>query len=638
MPVIAIAIVMAGTMAVGAGCGGDDPMVRRIAQLTPAALAPQRAEHQEATHTARLRVYATPQYQAQNMQWRQRFSDELDAVNQYLIPAFGVRLVVAEYASWAHDDDARPLEAMLDALEKHDPARDVDWVIGLASALSSTTNRFHDLGVARVLGRHMILRGFEDMALEPALAMIDEAPRERLREGRRQHRQATTFLHEWAHTLGAMHVPDADAIMAAEYTREIRTFGAQTEALLQRMIPVRLAPPAERSPAGRSIIAEARALQKYLEAVPARPGQEQERAEMLEMLAAMLAEAPAEAAPGAETPEAESGHHAAGQVPAEVREEYTRVQALHRQGQHAQARAGLDELIAAYPAHLEFRLAACRMRLDEAGPTEEARATCGRVAAIAPTEIDGEIMVVSALIQAGRQAEAGAALAAVRERLASLPAPAPGQAATPVVTAWQRLLSGLMALEAVTWTEQAVAAAPAGVDTAAASAWATQLRRRYGLPPDSARRHGITPEAEGAYLVAVREALAQVYRGEHAAAERTARQALARHRDAPGLHGALCDLELRRKRSAAARTHCQKALATYEQASWSHYLMGILELQSRKNASGIRHLERAIELDPDLRQAYHALHQAHGRAKDRAAQERVNGAYQQRFGQSLPPR
>jgi predicted Zn-dependent protease len=136
----------------------------------------------------------------------------------------------------------------------------------------------------------------------------------------------------------------------------------------------------------------------------------------------------------------------------------------------------------------------------------------------------------------------------------------------------------------------------------------------------------------------VREALAQVYRGEHAAAERTARQALARHRDAPGLHGALCDLELRRKRSAAARTHCQKALAIYDQASWSHYLMGILELQARKNASGIRHLERAIELDPELRQAYHALHQAYGRAQDRAAQDRVNGAYQQRFGQSLPSR
>jgi predicted Zn-dependent protease len=619
-------------MALGAGCFGPDPMGKRLALLTPATLAPQQAEHKEATRTARLRVYATAQYQAQNVLWRQRFSDELDAVNQYLIPAFGLRLVVAEYASWAHVDDAR-LEPMLDALKQHDPARDVDWVIGLASALSSTTNRFHDLGVAHVLGRHMILRGFEDLALEPALQGIDESQRTRLREARRQHRQVTVFLHEWAHTLGAMHVPDEHGIMAAEYGHETRSFGQDTEALLRIMLPVRLAPPAE-----QSIVAEARALQSYLESAPARPGQKREREQTQEMLAAILAEAEAAGATGAtaETPEAESGNLAAGQVPAEVREQYARVQALHREGKHAQARAGLDELIAAYPAHMEFRLAACRMRLDEVGPTEEARATCGRVAAIAPTEIDGDILVASALLQAGRQAEVGAVLAAVRERLARLPAPAPGETAAPVVAAWQKLLAGLQSLEAVTWTEQAVAAAPAGVDTAAASAWATQLRRRYGLPPDSARRHGIAPEAESAYLAAVREALAQIYRGEYAAAERTAQQALAKHRDAPGLHGALCDLELRRKRSAAARTHCQKALATYDQASWSHYLMGILELQARKNASGIRHLERAIELDPELRQAYHALHQAYGRARDRAAQERVNAAYQQRFGQSLP--
>jgi predicted Zn-dependent protease len=622
---------LAVTMALGAGCAtGRDPMAVRLDLLTPATLAPQQQEHEEATRTARLRVYATAQYRAQNVLWRQRFSDELDAVNQYLIPAFGLRLVVAEYASWAHEDDAR-LESLLDALKQHDPARDVDWVVGLASALSSTTNRFHDVGVAPVLGRHMILRGFEELALEPALQKIDDPQRTRLREARRQHRQVTVFLHEWAHTLGAMHVPEPDAIMAAEYGHKTRTFGDDTEALLRAMLPVRLVPPAK-----QSVVAEARALQSYLEAAPARPGQKEESEQMLALLAAMLAEAGGTTGATGEAPEAESDHHAAGQVPAEVREEYARVLALHRQGKHAQARAGLDELIAAYPAHLEFRLAACRMRLDEAGPTEEARGTCARVAAIAPTEIDGEIMVVSALLQAGRQADAGAVLTAVRERLAGLPAPAPGQTATPVVAAWQRLLSGLQSLEAVTWTEQAVAAAPAGVETAAARAWATQLRRRYGLPPDSARRHAITPEAEGAYLAAVREALAQVYRGEHAAAERSTRQAMARYRDAPGLHGALCDLELRRKRSVAARTHCQKSLASYDQASWSHYLLGILELQARKNASGIRHLERAIELDPELRQAYHALHQAHGRARDTAAQERVNGAYQQRFGQPLP--
>jgi tetratricopeptide (TPR) repeat protein len=626
---------------ISAGCGGPDPraklMAQRIARLTPAPLKPQRAAYQEATRTARLRVYATRQYQAQNLQWREGFDRELDTINQYVAPAFGLRFVVAEYAAWNQEEDGR-LETMLDALERHDPARDVDWVIGLASSLSSTTSRFHELGVARILGRHMILRGFEDLAAEPVLQEIDEAPRDWLRDARREHRQAIVFLHEWAHSLGAMHVPDTDAIMASEYTHETRTLGAETEALLEVMLQVRLAPAqgswVESSPAMRTIIPEARALQKHLEALPARPGQEREREEMLALLATILAEAPAEEATG----EVESGHHAVGEVPAEAREAYARVQALHKQGQHAQARAQLEELTAAYPAHLEFRLAACRVHLDEVGPNEAARSTCGRMAAIAPAEIDGDLMVAAALMQARRAAEAGAALTAARERIARLPAPAVG-APSPAATAWNRLFEALRALDAVTWTEQAVAAAPAGVDTTAASAWTTQLRRRFGLPPDSAKRHGIAPENEGAYLAAVRDALALVYRGELDAAERAARQALVTYRNAPGPHGVLCDLELRRKRATNARAHCQKALAIYDQASWSHYLMGILELQARKNASGIRHLERAIELDPELRQAYHALHQAHGRAQgaaSRTAQERLEQDYRQRFGQPMP--
>lgn len=621
-----------------AGCGGTDIQKRRIELLAPTRLAPAEAAHKEAVRTARLRVYATRPYQAQNLRWREAFSEDIDLVNQYLIPAFGLRLEIVEFKSWAYDGDVGSLGAMIEALEHTDPARDVDWVIGLASALSSTTDSFHQLGIAHVLGRHMIIRGFEDLDTERELQEVDEPARSRLREARRQHRQATVFLHEWAHTLGAMHVGQVDSILMPGYSRKITGFGTQIQALIQTMLPVRLAPPKE-----RSLAAEATALRRYIEALPENRWDVQERTQLLEILAEYEAQGVPEQAAEGEEPGADSGAQALGQVPAEVRDAYTRVQALHRAGQHAQARAELEELTAAYPAHLEFRLAACRVHLDEAGPNDAARATCGRVAGIAPAVLDGDLMLASALIQAKRTAEAGAVLAGVRDRIAKLAAPQAGQAAPTaaqteqVAAAWNRLFAALRSLDAVTWAEQAVAAAPAGVDTAPVLAWTTQLRRRFGLPPDSARRHGIAPEAEAAYLTAVRESLAQVYRGDYTAAERGAREALGRYRNAPGLHGVLCDLELRRKRSDAARGHCQKALAVYDDASWPHYLLGILDLQARKNASGIRHLERSIALDPDLRQAYHALYQAYGRAKDSASQERVGGAYQQRFGQPIPP-
>jgi predicted Zn-dependent protease len=619
---------------VSAGCGGSKIQKRRIESLAPTRLAPAEVAHKEAARTARLRVYATRPYQSQNLRWREDFSEDIDLVNQYLIPAFGLRLEIVEFKPWPYDGESETLGAMIEALEKTDPARDVDWVIGLASAMSSTTDSFHQLGIAHVLGRHLVMRGYEDLDTERDLQTVDEPARSRLREARRQHRQATVFLHEWAHTLGAMHVGQVESIMMPGYSRKITGFGEQVELLLQTMLPVRLAPPAE-----RSLAAEARALRSYIEALPETRWDAQERAQLLEILAEYEAQAPPAPASSEETGAAGTGAQAPGQVPEEVRDAYARVQALHRAKQLAQARAELEELTAAYPAHLEFRLAACRVHLDETGPSDAARATCGRVAGIAPAVIDGDLLLASALIQAKRPADAGAVLAGVRDRIAKLAqagqAGAAGQAEQ-AAAAWNRLIGALRSLDAVTWTEQAVAAAPAGVDTAPVIAWITQQRHRYGLPPDSARRHGIAPEAEGAYLTAVRESLAAVYRGDYTAAERGAREALGRYRNAPGLYGVLCDLELRRKRSDAARGHCQKALAVYDDASWPHYLLGILELQVRKNASGIRHLERSIALDPDLRQAYHALYQAYGRAKDQAGQERVGAAYQQRFGQPLP--
>lgn len=634
----ALVFLLALWAGVSAGCGGSKIQKRRIEHLAPVQLAPAEVAHKEAARTARLRVFATRPYQAQNLRWREDFSEDIDLVNQYLIPAFGLRLEIVEFESWQYDGDGESMGAMIEALEQADPARDVDWVIGLASAMSSTTDSFHQLGIAHVLGRHMVMRGYEDLDTEGELQAIDEPARSRLREARRQHRQATVFLHEWAHTLGAMHVGQVASIMMPGYSRKITGFGQQIEALIQTMLPVRLAPAAE-----RSLAAEARALRSYIEALPETRWDAQERAQLLEILAEYEAQGVPEPASAEQANAPGTGAQAPGQVPEEVREAYARVQALHRAGQHAQARAELEELTAAYPAHLEFRLAACRVHLDEAGPGDAARATCGRVAGIAPAVIDGDLLLASALIQAKRTADAGAVLAGVRDRIARLAAPPAGQAAPAAgqaeqaAAAWNRLVAALRSLDAVTWTEQAVAAAPAGVDTAPVIAWTTQLRHRYGLPPDSARRHGIAPEAEGAYLTAVRDALAAVYRGDYAAAERGAREALGRYRNAPGLHGVLCDLELRRKRSDAARGYCQKALSVYDEASWPHYLLGILDLQVRKNASGIRHLERSIALDPDLRQAYHALYQAYGRARDSAGQERVGAAYQQRFGQPLPP-
>jgi lipopolysaccharide biosynthesis regulator YciM len=86
----------------------------------------------------------------------------------------------------------------------------------------------------------------------------------------------------------------------------------------------------------------------------------------------------------------------------------------------------------------------------------------------------------------------------------------------------------------------------------------------------------------------------------------------------------------------AARARCVKALSGHDQASWPRYLLGIIELRNKRNQTGIAHLEAAIELDPDLRQAYHALYKAYERVKDAQGLDRVRQAYRERFGMAIP--
>ena len=165
--------------------------------------------------------------------------------------------------------------------------------------------------------------------------------------------------------------------------------------------------------------------------------------------------------------------------------------------------------------------------------------------------------------------------------------------------------------------------------------WALQTRARYAVPPDGAA-YGVTPETEPAYIDLVANLLQLVYSEQFDDARKLAVKGLETFPNGPGINGILCDLEVRNKKWDAARTRCQKAIKAFEGASWSQYLLGIIELRKRNNKAGIAHLERAIELDPDLHQAYRSLAQAYERVKDTAKLDALGETYKQRFGQALP--
>src|SRR5207248_261734 len=70
---------------------------------------------------------------------------------------------VTEVRRWDHDS-AMPLDRLLHELETVDPGRDVDLVVGLAVAVPTFPEQLHNLGMARQMGRHFVVRSLHDLA------------------------------------------------------------------------------------------------------------------------------------------------------------------------------------------------------------------------------------------------------------------------------------------------------------------------------------------------------------------------------------------------------------------------------------------------------------------------------------------
>ena len=624
---------------------------QNISRLTPKRIDPGTPRHKEALYTGKIRVYADQQYRAQNLRWQERVAAELDAVNQYLIPAYGLRLTIVDMLPWQRQQSGDDLETAMAELEALDGAADVDWVLGLISALSSATSSFHQLGVARPMGQHMLLRGYSDIderkQIRRILDGVEQSRVDRLLDERRWHQRTALMMHEWAHTLGAMHLTGEGHIMSGNYDPQASTFHPSSDGLIREVLPVRMQKP--RTAAHQ--VAQARVLQSYVGGTDFAGWVASERQTLLDFAAGLISDASGDTATA-------DASRAAGALPEEARAPFANVQALVRQKSYARAQEELGQLITAYPAHIELRLAACRISLAESGPSDQAKARCARVGQLDPYEIGGELLLAQALYEADRIGEAGAILAQARDRIAkqgagstlraspdldpsngrSEPAASASRASASRASAsWQQLMTLYRQMKAVTWSEEAIAKAPAGADPAPFSLWATQMRHRYGLPPARGRRKPLVAiDQEGKYLDQVRQILNRVYAKDYAAARQEARAAERAYPRAPGIASALCDLELRQQNFAAARRHCQRALRSYERGSWAHYLLGIIALRERKNAAGIRHLQRAIALDPELRQAYHALGKAYDRRGDSDGRKRLAEAYEGRFGQPLP--
>jgi Flp pilus assembly protein TadD len=217
------------------------------ARFEPAPLLAPSRQGGGAPATVRIRFYADDDYRSSGGggRWQERVRLTLGSLNQLVEGTFGIRFEGESFRRWPRQGPGGALQPILADLEKLDPGPDVDWVVGLVSPLPLVSMSFHDLGCARVLGRHFVLRGMTSIAelqdfnrLFPAL---ENEAREALYSRRKTHKELSIFLHEWAHTLGALHVQDPTRIMGPAYSNRTSTFSLEDAGLIAAALDARLA-------------------------------------------------------------------------------------------------------------------------------------------------------------------------------------------------------------------------------------------------------------------------------------------------------------------------------------------------------------------------------------------------------------
>jgi predicted Zn-dependent protease len=181
-----------------------------------------------APRALKIRLWADQEHRRSTVGWQIRAYHQIEAASQVLEEQLHARLEVIEARDWDHDSHLGTLNADLLALEAQDPGQDVDLVIGLVTALPVVTTSMHELGMARLSGRHLVLRAMDDLAeaqaLAEALHTLGPEERERVYRLRLRHKEQALLLHELGHIFGAQHSESEASLMHPNYSQHMVAF------------------------------------------------------------------------------------------------------------------------------------------------------------------------------------------------------------------------------------------------------------------------------------------------------------------------------------------------------------------------------------------------------------------------------
>jgi len=187
------------------------------------------------TNTFKVRVYATPKYVAENIEWQKQTKEIVEDASDVLAGAIGVKLAIQSQSAWS--EDSTDLDATLTALEAKDPATEGEWVVGMIGGLPKFSAQFHFNGKAVIFGRHLVMRPWFDPSerddVEKGLDSVSAEERARFLRDRRRHLEVSLFLHELGHTLGAVHDSTLHGLMNDAVSTNTTTYGPSVTELLR---------------------------------------------------------------------------------------------------------------------------------------------------------------------------------------------------------------------------------------------------------------------------------------------------------------------------------------------------------------------------------------------------------------------
>lgn len=571
----------------------------------------------------RIRVHASEAHQRVIFGWQVRFLDTIERANAYLGPTAGLELEVTRARPWKLEIEPTDLEAGARLLMGHDPGQGTDLVVGLFSPLPAMTSAIHRLGLANLLGRHMILRTFDSVeemsVLKRRFPGLEPEEVERLYVARRVHAEVQLILHELGHMLGALHVRDIRSILYPNLDARATGYASETVQLMRRGLGLLRDP----GPANLE------AYRTYLAASTWNGWLAGERDRMVAFMAAgrttdrrgLPDRALLDPTAVAESPVGRLRPRAEPRTPAEAARE-----ALARagRGELETGWAMVEALAEKAPSDPDVVGVACRLAARAA--PEEADRWCEAAGRLSPDEPRPGVLRAYAALRRD---------AADTARLAQRAEAQLAKTATVAEETWALLAQ---VYRGISWVTAAERVAAHGGDTEEAydvAQWAKRVRSIYDLPVDSAER-GVPEAAEAAYVRRRAEVLRRLPGARPAAASRLVARFEQRYPRMPPLSLALCETLVRDGRYASAERVCRRAARRFPRDARVHFALGAVAFARGNPREAIAPLERALELRPDRKDGYTLLWSAYrvtGRPRDA---RRLAARYAARFKEPLP--